>query len=149
MASQYRKLIMVNPLLEDPDIIPTTEVLEEVLGNIDPVYREFMNTVESEEFKLSPNWRYYKDGKAWFCKITLKKKTVVWLSVWADCFKLALYFTEKSGGGIPGLRIDDSIKEFYLNHKPIGRLKPIVVEVRMNSQLADIYTLIRYKIGQL
>ena len=136
-------------LLKDPDILPTKEVLEKVLGIKYLVFKEFMNTAESEELKLKPEWRYYKDGKAWLCKITFRKKTVVWLSVWSDCFKLGLYFTEKSGEGIPGLKIDDSIKEFYLNHKPIGKLKPIVVEVRMKSQLVDINTLIKYKIGQL
>jgi Protein of unknown function (DUF3788) len=136
-------------LLKDPDILPTKEVLEKVLGNEYLVFREFMNTAESEELKLKPEWRYYKDGKAWLCKITFRKKTVVWLSVWSDCFKLGLYFTEKSGKGIPELKIDDSIKEFYLNHKPIGKLKPIVVEVRSKSQLVDIITLIKYKIGQL
>lgn len=136
-------------LLKDPEVFPATEVLEKVLDKKYPVFKEFITTVESEEFKLIPNWLFYKDGKAWLCKITLKKKTVVWLSVWSDCFKVALYFTEKSGGGIPGLRIDDSIKEFYLNHKPIGKLKPIVVEVKLKSQLVDINTLIKYKIGQL
>ncbi len=140
---------MNNQLLKDPDLIPSAETLEKVLDKTYPVFKEFIRTVESEEFELIPNWRYYNDGKAWLCKITLKKKTVFWLSVWSDCFKLAFYFTEKSGGGIPGLMIDDSIKAFYLNHKPIGRLKPIVVEVRMKSQLVDIKTLIKYKIDQL
>jgi len=140
---------MNNQLLKDPDVFPSAETLEKVLDKQYPVFKEFIRTVESEEFELIPNWRYYNDGKAWLCKITLKKKTVFWLSVWSDCFKLAFYFTEKSGGGIPGLRIDDSIKAFYLNHKPIGRLKPIVVEVRMKSQLVDIKTLIKYKIDQL
>ena len=136
-------------LLIDPDVFPSAEVLGKALDKKYPVFKEFICTVESEDLKLIPNWRYYKDGKAWLCKITLKKKTVVWLSVWSDCFKVAFYFTEKSGEGIPGLRIDDSIKEFYLNHKPIGKLKPIVVEVRSKSQLVDINTLIKYKIGQL
>jgi hypothetical protein len=136
-------------LLKDPEVFPSSEVLEKVLNKKYPVIKEFFSTAESEEYNLIPNWRYYKDGKAWFCKITLKKKTVMWLSVWSDCFKVAFYFTEKSGGGIPELRIDESIKALYLEHKPIGKLKPIVVEVRMKSQLADINTLIKYKIGQL
>ncbi|MCD4692398.1 MAG: DUF3788 domain-containing protein [Calditrichales bacterium] len=140
---------MGNLLLKDPDVFPSAEVLEKVLDKKYSVFMEFISTAESEEFKLIPNWRYYKDGKAWFCKITLKKKTVLWLSVWSDCFKVAFYFTEKSGAGIPRLKIDDSIKEFYLNHKPIGKLKPIVVEVRRKSQLVDINTLIKYKSGQL
>jgi len=131
--------------LKDPEIFPTQEVLEGVLGKTYPVFREFMNSAESEDLNLSAEWRYYKDGKAWLCKITYKKKTVVWLSVWSDCFKVALYFTEKSGGGIPELKMDDSIKKDYINHKAIGKLKPVVVEVRSNSQLQDIYTLLRYK----
>ncbi len=138
---------MNNLLLTDQEVIPTEEVLEMELGNIYPVFDEFIGAVQSDELKLIPNWRFYKDGKAWLCKITLKKKTVVWLSVWSDCFKLAFYFTDKSGGEIPGLPINDSIKEFYLNHKPIGRLKPLVVEVKEKAQLADINTLIKYKIG--
>ena len=136
-------------LLKDPESLPTKEVMEDALGKIYPVFSEFMTTAESEELKLKPEWRYYKDGKSWLCKITFKKKTVAWLSVWSDCFKLGLYFTEKSGEGIPALEIDESIKEFYLNHKPIGKLKPVVVEVRLKSQLDDINTLVKYKIGQL
>lgn len=140
---------MGNLLLKDPDVFPSAEVLEKVLDKKYPVFMEFISAVESEEFNLILNWRYYKDGKAWFCKISLKKKTVLWLSVWSDCFKVAFYFTDKSGTGIPGLKIDESVKEFYLNHKPIGKLKPIVIEGRRKSQLVDINTLIKYKIGQL
>ena len=136
-------------LLKDPDVFPSAEVLEKVLDTKYPIFEEFISTAESEEFKLIPNWRYYNDGKAWLCKITFKKKTVVWLSVWPDCFKLGFYFTEKTGAGIPELKIDDSIKEFYLNHKPIGKLKPIVIEVKTKSQLVGINTLVKYKIGKL
>ena len=131
------------------NVFPSAEVLEKALDKKYPVIKQFINTIESEEFKLIPNWRYYKDGKAWLCKITLKKKTVIWLSMWSDHFKVAFYFTEKTGAGIAELEIDDSIKEFYLNHKSIGKLKPLVVEVRKKSQLEDISTLIRYKIDQL
>lgn len=140
---------MENQLLTDPDIFPSADALEKVLDKQYPVLKEFIGTAESEVFKLALNWRYYNDGKAWLCKITLKKKTVIWLSMWSDHFKVAFYFTEKNGAGIPGLKIDDSIKEFYLNHKSIGKLKPLVVEVRKKSQLEDISTLIRYKIDQL
>jgi hypothetical protein len=136
-------------LLKNPDVFPTAEVLEKELGKKYPVFREFMNTIESEDFKLSPEWRYYNDGKAWLCKITFKKKTVVWLSLWPDCFKVGFYFTDKSGEGIPGLGISESLKDDYLNHTPVGKLKPLVVETRTMSQLPDIYRLIKYKTGQL
>lgn len=137
------------PLLKDPDIFPSSDELKKALNEKYTVLEEFLCTVESEEFDLVPTWRFYKDGHAWLCKISLKKKTVIWLSLWSDCFKVAFYFTEKSGAGIPGLEVDDSLKEFYEHQKPVGKLKPLVVEVREKSQLADIYTLIRYKNSQL
>jgi hypothetical protein len=140
---------MGDPLLKDPDVFPSAEVLEEVLGRKYAAFREFMNAAESEEFGLKPEWRYYNDGKAWLCKISRKKKTVAWLSVYSDCFKVVFYFTEKSGIGIPGLDISDSLIEGYLNHEPIGKLKPLVVEVRQKSQVSDVSTLLSYRIEQL
>lgn len=140
---------MDKPRLNDPDVYPVPEVLEQELGPTYPVFRSFMDAMESEDFNLTPEWRFYKDGKAWLCKITLKKKTVLWLSVWPDCFKLAIYFTEKNGAGIPELNIADSIKNNYVNHKPIGKLKPLVFETRDRSQLQDIYTVVKYRIAHL
>jgi len=137
----------VIPLLKDPETIPTDEVLEKEFGALFPTYHEFMETVKSDEFRLTPEWRYYKDGKAWLCKLCLKKKTVVWLSAWPGSFKLAFYFTEKSGAGIQSLSVKDSLKKSYEAHKPIGKLKPLVIEVKNKSQLKDIYTLIKYKSG--
>ena len=139
---------MKTKLLTDPEVFPNADVLEKAVGKTYPVLREFLEAVESDAFKFTPEWRYYRDGHAWLCKITFKNKTVVWLSVWSDCFRVALYFTEKSGKGIPDLKIQDSIKEDYLNHKAVGKLKPVIIEMRKESQLQDLYTLLRYKIGQ-
>jgi len=136
-------------LLKDPEVFPSEEVLGKVLDNLYPVFREFINTAESEEFSLISDWHFYKEGKAWLCKISLKKKTVIWLSLWSDCFKIGFYFTEKTGEGIPKLEIDDSLIDFYLNHKAIGKLKPLIVDVKRKDQLPDVKTLIKYKISQL
>lgn len=140
---------METQLLKDPDISPTAEVLEMALAGVYPVLRDLLDRVESEAYQMKPEWRYYKDGKAWLCKISYKKKTVVWLSVWAGYFKLGFYFTEKTGGGIPDLQIDESYKKDYLNHKAIGKLKPLVINTKSKSQLGDIATLLSYKIRQL
>jgi hypothetical protein len=136
---------METPILKDPDIVPTKDVLENELGELYPVYREFMETLKSDTFGLSPEWRYYKDGKAWLCKISRKKKTVVWMSAWEGFFRLGFYFTDKTGTGIPDLEIDPALKESYRTNKPIGRLKPLVVDVHGHSDLADAFAVITYK----
>jgi len=135
-------------LLKDPDIHPTNEILRREFGDWYSVYNEFVSEIQSDRFSFAPEWRYYKDGKAWLCKITHEKKTVVWLSAWTTGFKLGFYFTEKSGAGIKDLEISDSLKNAYGKHKPIGRLKPLIAEVNSNSQLQDIYSLLNFKIGK-
>ena len=142
-------MTMNQQLLNNPDVEPSEEVLQKEFGEWYPVYQVFIRTIQAEPFSLSPEWRYYKDGKAWLCKISRKKKTVVWLSAWEEHFKLGFYFTEKSGAGIPSLDVSSSLKENYASSKPIGRLKPLVAEVNEASRLADIYTLLEYKTGKL
>ncbi len=140
---------MENQLLTDSETLPSEDVFKEAFGTWYPVFREFTRTIDSEDFQLSTQWRYYKDGKAWLCKICSKKKTVAWLSAWADGFKLGFYFTEKTGTGIQALDIDEGLKRDYASGKPIGKLKPLVVKVASKAQLPAVYTLMKYKVGRL
>lgn len=43
--------------------------------------------VTKPPFQLSPEWRYYNDGKSWLCKMLSKKKNLFWLSIWEGCFR--------------------------------------------------------------
>ena len=89
-------------LLKDPEQTPTPRVLEAEFGNLYPLYTELVDTLESDDFGLGLEWHYYKDGKSWLCKITRKKKTVVWMSAWRDYLHLGFYFTDKTGGNFRG-----------------------------------------------
>ena len=136
-------------LLKNPDKTPTPEVLEAELGELYPLYSELLGMLESDEFCLGYEWRYYKDAKGWLCKITRKKKTVVWMSAWRDCLSLGFYFTEKTGAGIPELEIDPGLKQNYATADPVGKMKPLTVELKESNQLRDLGTLLRYKISKL
>jgi hypothetical protein len=149
LAFFYYLSVMEEKPLSNPDVFPTPEVLESILAETYHTLKELLDVAGSDSYLLNPEWRYYKDGKSWLCKITHKKKTVAWLSIWSDHFKVAFYFTKKTGGGIPSLEIDEIIKENYLNHEPVGKLKPLVIETRLGSQLGDILQVMRYKMDQL
>jgi len=136
-------------LLTDPDVEPTDTVLEKEAAGIFPLLKNFLDAINSAEYKLSPEWRFYKDGKAWLCKICQKKKTVAWLSLWPGFFKLGFYFTDTTGAGIPDLKISESLKQSYATNKPSGRMKPLEVIVSNEADLSDAYTLIKYKAGTL
>ena len=119
--------------------------MRETLGTTFPVFQEFIKRIETDEFKLEKQWHYYHDGKAWFCKVQYKKKTILWLTVWDKYFKLSLYFTEKSDHDIKELEITEEIKNQYMEIKRIGKIKPIVIDVKDTASLGDAYTLITYK----
>ena len=136
---------MDKQILNDPDIEPSEANLEQAFGAVYPVFREFIETIESPEYGLASEWRFYKDAKAWLCKITRGKKTVVWLSAWSGFFRLGFYFTEKTGAGIAALDISDDLKSSYASNKPVGRLRPLVVDLREKAGLGDALSLIDYK----
>lgn len=131
--------------LRDAAIYPTDEVLMDVLGDVFKVYSLFIETITIDPLSLSVEWRYYNDGKAWLAKVQSKKKTILWLSVWDDLFKITFYFTEKNIEAIAGLNITEAIKVEFCKAKPVGRLIPLILEVREIDQMDDLLTLVRFK----
>lgn len=133
-------------LLKDENIFPDEDVLKTVLDDLYPVYREFIEIVTGEGYSLETQWNYYKDGKSWLCKITKKKKTILWLSVWDGYFKTGFYFTDKSVEAILALEIEKDLKETFLSTKPVGKLKPLVIDISSREQLKDLLAVVGCKI---
>ncbi len=135
-------------LLTDPDREPTSAVLEEELGPRFRIYQKLVTTLESEEYGVLPGWRYYKDGGGWLCKMARKKKTVFWLSAWKTHLTCGFYFTAKTSQGIAGLEIERSIVDAFESAKPIGKLLPLTIDLKLNKQLGDLYQIVGYKLSQ-
>lgn len=136
---------MEKPILNNSEIFPSDEVLSEALKNTFSFYQEFTNEIKSDNLQLNTEWNFYKDGKSWLCKITNKKKTVCWLSVWDSYFKLGFYFNEKNHKGVLDLEISDDIKNSFISSPKIGKLLPLTFEVKDNSQFEDLFKIIKYK----
>jgi len=132
-------------LLRDQNVKPDKEVLANALGKSYGVFEELMEIITDTKYGLDPQWNFYKDGKAWFCKVCFKKKTVFWLSVWENFFKTAFYFTEKTGSGIKELDINESIKKNFACMKHIGKLIPLVINMERKEQIKDLIRIIEYK----
>lgn len=132
-------------LLRDPGQEPVKSLVKEILSEqLYKAYEELLKIIP--ELGLSYEWRYYNDGKAWLCKITHKKKTVAWLSLWENAFKTSFYFTEKTGAGIESLDIDSRIKSSFLQNKAIGKLIPLTLEIDNKTKLEDFRRIAEYKI---
>lgn len=133
-------------LLRDAAITPTMDVLENITGKeIFSIYKKLHTTITSPEFELNPEWNYYNDGKAWLCKVSYRKKTVFWLSVWNTGIKTSFYFTEKTRQGVLELTISDEIKERFTKTASIGKLIPLSMSILNEEHLSDLRKIIHYK----
>ncbi len=131
-------------LLRDPEREPSDEVLKSTLGDdFYALYRKIQHIFKEEG--LSTEWRYYKDGKAWLCKVAGKKKTILWLSAWDAGFKVSFYFTEKTKEGVSGLAIADEIKGSFARAVPVGKLIPLTIDLKNVFQLEDLRKIAVYK----
>ena len=134
---------MDEQILTDPMVEPKDSILENALGEKYKLFMEFSEEIKKQNFILQ--WNYYKDGKSWLCKVLNKKKNLCWLSVWNTGFKLTFYLTEKTIEGIYNLDINDEIKKTAKETKPVGKLKPIIIEVKNKSKMKDGIKILEYK----
>ncbi len=134
--------------LTSPDLDLTSDNLKNGLGRWFSIYDTLTETLSKPPYDISPEWRFYKDGGAWLCKMTRKRKTVFWISAWKQFLKCGFYFTEKSGDGISDLSIDQSLKSSFDKTDPIGKLRPLIIDLTAKKQLDDLYTVASYMISR-
>lgn len=131
-------------LLSNPEQIPDETFLQLTLPNsLFDLYKTLFSLLK--DAGLQAEWHYYNDGKAWLCKVCLKKKTMVWISLWEYHFKAGFYFTEKHSEGLLTLDIDEEIKKAFASAKPIGKLIPVLLILEKAGQLYDFEKILRYK----
>lgn len=130
-------------MLTNPDIYPSEAIIADALKNSATAYFLFRKTITETPFNLIEEWRYYNDGKAWLCKITHKKKTICWLSVWDGHFKLGFYFAVRQTNEISDSAINFSHKELLLQAKPIGKLLPLTLEISNFNNQEDLENLLK------
>ena len=146
MKSRDRKPTETRPL-GDPDTYPDADLLKAVLKRRHATFDKLVEVTTQAPFNLIYEWRYYRDGKSWLCKIQHRRKTVAWLSVEQTCFTVAFYFTEKTGGGVFDLPISETIKQDFKSVAPVGKMRPVIVRMQRQSQLRDLQKLMTYKMS--
>ena len=130
--------------LRDENIYPDDIVLHRILGNAYNTYTDLIKLFFNN--KMEYEWRYYKDGKAWLCKVQKNKKTIVWMSAWKDYMQACIYFPERQIEDVLNLELSDKTKEKIINTKNVGKSKPCIFEVRNNEILNDIEKVLKYKL---
>ena len=140
--------------LRDPGVTPTSELLEQTLGDSYAAYETFQEALPGLE--IEQEWQWYTPHKAWFAKGqhfwetprgTRKEKNLYWLHVYEGCFSVAVWFKEKNRMEILNAAVSESTKQLIRDAETMGKMHtfPVVFDINTNQPLADIYTLIDCK----
>jgi hypothetical protein len=133
---------METQLLREQEIFPSKEVLKEALGKVYNVLEELETRLAQDEFALTFAWHYYRDSKAWLCKVSHKKKTVFWLSVWDGFFKISFFFLERHMKGISALKINENN---FTIEKEWGKMIPLIFNINSKKQFSDLLKMVELK----
>ena len=130
--------------LTDENTFPDESVLKKILGRSFNAYLSLIELYDS--YDLNYEWRYYRDGKAWLCKVQKKKKTIVWMSAWKGYMKATVYFPERYLEDICKLNISSEAKNKIKKTKNVGKSKPCIFEIRNKKVLKDLDKVMKFKI---
>ena len=135
---------MEKPCLHDENEYPDDGVLSRYLGKAKNTWDLFLNFINENYPTFSGEWRYYKDGKNWLYKITKKKRTICWVSIYQNKFKTGFYFSEKAEEFITGSKLKkEYVNQFY--EKKYGKIRGITIEIKAPTDLNPVKMLIEIK----
>ncbi|HSV99139.1 MAG TPA: DUF3788 family protein [Sedimentisphaerales bacterium] len=136
---------MDKPCLTDQDEYPDDEVLIRHLGGVKRAWDSFFAFLKENHPSFVTEWRYYNDGKSWLCKVTQKKKTVCWVSVWDRLFKTTFYFPDRAEELIVASKLAREYIDQFVNGKKYGKIRGVTVEIKKLADLKATKTLIDIK----
>lgn len=131
--------------LRDENKYPDDTLLKSILKKSFDTYKKLLELFDKNNMVYE--WRYYRDGKAWLCKVQKAKKTIVWMSAWKDYMQAAIYFPEKHIAKVYELDISEAIMEKFRTTKNVGKSKPCIFELKNENILDDFEKVMMFKIA--
>jgi len=133
-------------VLGDKSVYPTEDFLFSIIGNKKVVWQKIMNHVNQNYKDITEEWRYYNDGKQWLFKVQLKKKTIFWIGVLQDTFRITFYFGNKAEPVIVNSNLPDKMKNDFVSGKKYGNIRAISIRISGAGDLENIYKLVDLKV---
>lgn len=136
---------MEKPILNDKEEYPDDKVLTKHLGKVKNTWDIFNQFIKEDYPLFAGEWRYYNDGKSWLFKVTKKKKTVCWVSVYSNMFKTTFYFPDRAEDLITQSELAQEYIDAFLYGKKYGKIKGVTVSIREPADLEATKILIIIK----
>jgi hypothetical protein len=132
-------------VLSDMQVKPTDEYIFSIIGDKKVLWQNIMNYISDNYKDISGSWNYYNDGKQWLYKLVQKKKTIFWLAVMKDTFRVTFYFGDKAEPLILASDLPESVKDEFVSGKHYGKIRAITTKMAGQSDVEKVLKLIDIK----
>ncbi len=138
---------MDKSIFTDKKHTPNTNDLELALGATFDLWNKVAAYTHQKYPAAIDEWSYPGEKYGWSFKVKDKKRAIVYLLPRDAYFKVAMVFGQKAVDAIMESSISDAIKQELQAAKAYAEGRGIRIEVRNESELKDIFTLIDIKIS--
>ncbi len=136
---------MEKPILNNKDQFPTEAIIFSHIGQTKKYWESVFEYIHSNHPDFSEEWRYYNDGKSWLMKVTRKSKTIFWLSVIQNAFRITFYFGDKAESAIMKSKIPAKLKKQFKDGKRYGKIRGLTLLMKTKQNIEAVKELIPIK----
>ena len=138
---------MEQPILTNRDEFPTEEIIFSHIGKSKVLWQSVFSFIRATHPDLTEEWRYYNDGKSWLLKVVKKTKTVCWVAVLKNSFRMTFYFTDKAEQSIVNSSISDELIEQFQNGKRYNKIRGLTITFKYKKDVEYVKVLIALKLS--
>lgn len=135
-----------NLLFSDKKIIPNDDLIFSIIGDKKDLWISIMKYMQDNYEDSIGEWNYYNDGKRWLFKMLRKKKTVFWIGILEDTFRITFWFPDRAEPVIDESDLPGNIKDEFRNAKKYGSTRGLSIKMGDTTDVENVITLIGIRI---
>ena len=133
-------------VLNDKSVMPNEQIVFSIIGDKHILWQKIMKYLHDNHTDITEVWRYYNDGKSWLFRTMKKEKTIFWIRVLEDTFRIAFYFGDKAEPMIEQSDLPEGIKNDFRNAKRFNTTRGISIEMADPADVDNAIKLIELKL---
>lgn len=133
--------------LSDQSLKPTDAYIFSIIGEKKIMWEKVMEHMSVSCPGSTGEWNYYNDGKRWLFKMVLKKKTIFWLGILEDTFRITFWFGDKAEPFVNESDLPQIIKEEFRSSKKYGAVRALTITMNDLSDVDNVLKLIVIKLS--
>lgn len=133
-------------VLIDKSIQPDDALILSIIGEKQILWQQIIQHLYENYTDVSEEWKYYNDGKSWLYRTIRKKKTIFWIGVIKDTFRITFWFPNRAVPIVEESTIPEILKEEFRTAKVYNTTRALSIVMQNGHDVEVVKTLIALKV---